>query len=409
MVKHHLPKTRTIVGGPHISSMAVETMQRFTEFDVAVVNEGESVLVNLLEALRKGVSLKSVNGILFRENHAVVTTPRAPIIDDLDNLPIPAWDLLKGFPDEFKPAIFDYPSGPVATIAASRGCPFHCKFCDTSTFGARVRAYSPEAVYSLMKHLKENYGIRHIMFVDDQFLASRIRTSKLCELLIENKLNMTWSCTARVDTAKPDVLKLMKKAGCWEISFGLESGSNDLLQKMDKLARIELSEQAVNWTHSAGIRCKGLFMLGYPGETMQTIEQTKAFLLRLPMTTMNLSKFTPHPGSPIYRDICGTNIKEDHWKKMNGMNFVWSLQGLTVEELDREYQYVLLSFYKQKRVMHKCAIMAVRYPIHILRFCIFGLGFVKAKLNSFKEGRRGVLIKTDHQNLDEGFTNKLTR
>ena len=122
---------------------------------------------------------------------------------------------------------------------------------------------------------------------------------------------------------------------------------------MDKCARVDKSEQAVDWTAAAGIRVKGLFMLGYPGETPESIEMTKAFVRRIPMTIMNLTKFTPYPGSPVYRELYGTTIRDDHWEKMNGMNFVWAPDGISVEELDRHYQDVLGCFYRQKRVRQR--------------------------------------------------------
>ena len=394
-IKQYLPTIKIIVGGPHISSMSMETMQRFPEFDIAVIHEGEQVLPELLQQLEQNNNLSNVNGIIFRDDTGLQKTPPAPSITDLDALPLPAWDLLPGFPDTSLLPIFDYPQGPVATMAASRGCPFLCKFCDTSTFGAKVRANSPEAVFNTMKYLKDQFGIRHIQFVDDLFLASRIRTLELCDLIIDHKLDMTWSCTARVDTVKPDVLKRMKQAGCWEISFGLETGSNELLQQMEKAARVEISEQAVNWTSDAGIRCKGLFMLGYPGENNQTIEQTKAFTRRIPMTTMNLSKFTPYPGSPVYREIYGTNIRDDHWEKMNGMNFVWAPEDLTVETLDREYQNILKNFYRQHRVMHKYVIMSLHHPTHLIRLFRFIIGFFVAKIRSYYLGRQGLLIENE--------------
>ncbi len=394
-IKHLLPATKIIVGGPHISSMSMETMQRFSEFDIAVIHEGEQVLPELLEKLELKSNLSTVNGIIFRDENGLHKTPPAPTINELDSLQLPAWDLLPGFPDTSLPAIFDYPQGPVATLAASRGCPFLCKFCDTSTFGAKVRANSPQNVFSTMKYLNEKFRVRHIQFVDDLFLASRVRTLELCDLILRNRLKMTWSCTARVDTVKPDVLKKMKQAGCWEISFGLETGSNELLQKMEKAARIEISEQAVNWTAKAGIRCKGLFMLGYPGENDQTIEMTKAFTRRIPMTTMNLSKFTPYPGSPIYREIFGANIRDDHWEKMNGMNFVWAPEGLTVETLDREYQNILKNFYKQRRVLHRYVTMGLKHPTHLVRLFWFLAGFIKAKIRSYFLGRQGLLIESE--------------
>ncbi len=391
--KNKLPECKIIVGGPHISSMSLETMERFPEFDITVIHEGEQVLPLLLSELESNNDLVSVKGIMFRKDKEIIKTPPASNINDLDSLAMPAWDLLPNFPEAYLPAIFDYPQGPVATMVASRGCPFLCKFCDTSTFGAQVRANSPETVFNTMKHLQQQFGIQHIQFVDDLFLASRIRTLKLCDLIIENNLQISWSCTARVDTVKLDVLKRMKQAGCWEISFGLETGSNELLQKMEKAARVEISEQAINWAAEAGIRCKGLFMLGYPGETKESIEMTKAFIKRIPMSTMNLSKFTPYPGSPIYRELYGTNIKDDHWQKMNGMNFIWAPDGFTVDELDIEYQLVLKAFYKRVAVCHKYVVMGVKYPRHLIRLFHFINGYLKAKLISYFTGRQGVLAK----------------
>ena len=163
MVKDRLPNTTILVGGPHISSMGSETMRRFTEFDIAIVNEGETVLSELLPILDAGKKPDRVKGIIHRLGNQIIINPKSPIVKELDQLPMPAWDLLPNFPDAYLPAIYDYPRGPVATIAASRGCPFLCKFCDTSTFGARVRAYSPQAVFSMMEHLNRTYGIKHIM------------------------------------------------------------------------------------------------------------------------------------------------------------------------------------------------------------------------------------------------------
>ena len=356
--------------------------------------------MKLLHALEHKEDLFAVPSIIYRDDNNIRSTPGITGDKVLDDLPIPAWDLLPDFPHAYKPAIYDFPRGPVATIAASRGCPFHCKFCDTSTFGAKVRHYSPKVVFKMMKHLQNTYGVRHIMFVDDLFLASKIRTTELCNLILEDGMKMTWTCTARVDTVKPDILKLMKRAGCWEISFGLETGSNELLQKMDKAACVEKSEQAVKWAAGADIRTKGLFMLGYPGENQETIQKTKDFVQRIPMTIMNLTKFTPYPGSPVYRDLYGTNIRDDHWEKMNGMNFVWAPEGLTVEELDRQYQRILFAFYHRPKIGLYYLKLTLQYPNHLFRLVRFALGYLNAKLRSFLGGRGGILVKPHEAHLD---------
>ena len=399
-IKEKLPNIKIVVGGPHISSMGPETIARFSAFDVAVQGEGEKILVNLLRAWESGDDIANVHGIIFRQGGHVRVNPPDKTDNVLDDLPFPAWDLLPGFPHKYPLAIYDYPRGPVATIAASRGCPFHCKFCDTSTFGARVRYYSPAKVVEMMEHLRDTYGVRHVLFVDDLFLASRKRTTEFCNLVLERGIKMTWSCAARVDTVWPPLLELMKKAGCWQISFGLETGDAEMLVKMDKVAKLERSEQAVKETAAAGIRVKGLFMLGYPGETEDSIAKTKAYVNRIPMTIMNLTKFTPYPGSPVYRELYGTNIREDHWSKMNGMNFVWTPDGIDAATLDRHYQQILASFYKRKPVRRQYAHLTVRHPEHLKRLARFGGGLGLAKLKSLVTGRRGLLHKENLADLD---------
>ena len=383
-IKFALPNTTILVGGPHISSMAEETMERFREFDIAVLGEGEEILINLLHALETGGDLKQVTGLVFMEkgdiHDKLIKTSSHSIDKNMDRLPMPAWDLLPDFPNAYRPAIYDYPGGPVASLAASRGCPFHCKFCDTSTFGSAVRAYSAQRVFEILQSLQSQYGIKHIMFVDDLFTASRKRTTELCKLIINSGMKITWSCASRVDVVKPDLLQLMKQAGCWEISFGLESGSDELLKKMDKSAAVEKSREALKWTAEAGIRSKGLFMLGYPGENAETIAKTKAFVKSVPLTIMNLTKFTPYPGSPIYRDMYKTNIREDHWQKMNGMNFLWAPEGMTMEELNRQYKSVLTAFYSQPRIPWYYTKLTLQNPTHFFRLLRFLGIMVKAKV-----------------------------
>ncbi len=401
-IKAALPNVTIIVGGPHIASMGLETIGRFPEFDIAVQGEGEKILVQLLSALDEGRDLSTVRGLIYRDaaTAKIKVTPAPMTPNELDELPFPAWDLLPNFPQAYPLAVYDYPKGPVATIAASRGCPFHCKFCDTSTFGARVRYYSPAKVVEMMQHLNARYGVRHVLFVDDLFLASKLRTTEFCNLLLASGLKMTWSCAARVDTVKPDILGLMKQAGCWQISFGLETGSDEMLRKMDKSARVAKSEEAVRWTAAAGIRVKGLFMLGYPGETAESIQMTKDFVQRIPMTIMNLTKFTPYPGSPIYKEMFGAAIREDHWEKMNGMNFVWAPDGMTVDELDRHYMEVISKFYRQKPVRRQYVKVSLKHPEHLLRLTRCGIGFGVAKLKSVLTGRRGLLTAGNEVHLD---------
>ena len=179
-IKKSLPFTKIIVGGPHISSMGYDTMKRFKFFDIAVMNEGELTLSALLHAIKKNLPLKDVEGILYKENNEIMVTPPRRTQIELDDLPMPAWELLPNFPQAYPLTIFDYPKGRVATFSASRGCPFKCEFCDTSTFGAKIRYYTPKKVFEIMQHLQKEYGINHLQFVDDLFVANRKRILELC-------------------------------------------------------------------------------------------------------------------------------------------------------------------------------------------------------------------------------------
>lgn len=381
ILKAKAPHIVLLVGGPHMSSMGHETMNKFLNFDVAVIHEGELILENLLHNVENNISLSEVNGIIYREDDGSMRrTSPPPNIEDLDSLPMPAWDLLPNFPDAYLPSIYDYPRAPVATYSASRGCPFLCEFCDTSTFGGQIRYNSPQRVYDVMKHLSQTYGIKHLQFVDDLFVAHNARVAEFSRLLIANKIDMTWSCTARVNTVKPETLALMKEAGCWEISFGLESGSDYLLDEMKKSQKVSTAVQAVQWTHEAGIRVKGLLMLGYPGETLQTIEETKEFVKSIPLTTMNLSKFTPYPGSPIYKKLYGASIIEEDWERLNGMNFVYKAEGFTEKELDTHYREILSSFYQRPKILIYYTKMSLANLTHLKRLTKFLFGFLLSKV-----------------------------
>lgn len=372
------PQIKIITGGPHISSMAKVTLERFDVIDVAVLKEGDYILGKLLRAFRLQQDLNSIEGIMFRDGDGnLIQTKPAPQIQDMDSLPDPAWDLLPRFPWAYPSAIFNYPRGPVATMATSRGCPHACNFCDNSVFGQKIRSMSPPRIFQQMKKLYYDFGVRHIFFVDDLFVFHRNHIKQLTDLLIGEQMDLTWNCAARIEILNPDLLARMKKAGCWEISFGLESGSDEMLRKMNKNETTQKAKQVVQWTAEAGIRAKGLFMIGYPGETAETIEQTYQYIQKLPLSVLNVTRFTPYPGSRIYSDLFQSLIREDHWDSMNGMNFVKiesdgkSFRDISEEKLDHYYKKIVKDFYSQKRITHNYAKLAISNPEHLFRLIKF--------------------------------------
>jgi len=350
-VKNADPKVVTLIGGPHVTALPLETINDYPQFDFGVVGEGEETIIEALDTVKKdGLDgLGRVAGVVYRHGNKAGVTPRRPYITDLDSLPMPAWDLLEDFPNRYQPPLLSYKALPVASMVTSRGCPFQCTFCDRSVFGNRYRAYSAEYICRMIEHLVGRYGVRHILFYDDLFAASRTRLNAICNTIIEKRLDLSWSCDAKVDSVTPDSLAMMKRAGCWEIAFGIESGSQRILDLVCKGITIAQIERGVRLTHEAGIKVKGLFMMGHPGETRETIKETVDLACRLPFDHINISKLTPYPGSEIYKDAHKYGTFNPDWRRMTAMNFVFVPNGFTEEELDRAYRAALARFYRRPR------------------------------------------------------------
>jgi anaerobic magnesium-protoporphyrin IX monomethyl ester cyclase len=344
-VKQKKPGIRVLVGGSHITALPVETFNRYPDFDFGVLGEGEATLGELLGAVEGGMDFPLVESAVFREGGKVRVNPRRRFIQHLDELPFPAYDLLPSFPQAYRPPFLNYLKGPTASLTSSRGCPQTCTFCDRSVFGNRYRYFSEEYLLELISSLRRRYGIQHLIFTDDQFAASRPRLIRLCEKLARADLKIRWNCDARADSVDPDQLKLMKRAGCWMISYGIESGSQKILDQIQKGITLDRVEQALRWTREAGIRAKGLFMVGYPQETEETLDQTLSFIRRAPLDEINLSFLTPYPGTEIYRQIRGSPEFDEDWARMNALHCLFKPRALSRERLEKAYGRIIRRFY----------------------------------------------------------------
>jgi anaerobic magnesium-protoporphyrin IX monomethyl ester cyclase len=344
-IKEALPNTRIIAGGPHISGAGQDCLSQLNAFDVMVTGEGEQTFVELLEVFKDGGELADIAGVIFRdakeEIHQTVERKR---FDDLDLLPFPAWDLLDEFPAVYATNIFFSPQGPAASLITSRGCPFSCTFCDQSTFGHQYRAASAEYVYSMVKSLHENYKIRYIIFCDDNFTINRQRVLEICCLLERFAPSVSWSCDANVMTVDRQMLLAMKRAGCWSISYGLETGSSEVLKSLNKDITLERARDVISETRDAGIYAKGLFIMGTPAESLNTIKETQDFIADIPLSNINISKFTPYPGTELSKQV-PSSLKADY-ERLNGMNFIVPSKYLTIQQLEEQYTLTIYKFYR---------------------------------------------------------------
>lgn len=365
LIKEKNSKIKTIIGGPHITAVPEDTMTRFQELDIAVIGEGETVFKNLLYCLENNGRLKEVQGILFRENGSFTKTESQPLIKNLDDLPFPAWDLIDDFPWGYKPAALKCKRLPAAYIISSRGCPHLCVFCDTSVFSRQYRAFSAGYIVEMIKFLKKNYGIREILFEDDTFVIFKKRLVELCETLIKEKINISWSCNGRVHAVKPEILSMMKKAGCWQIAYGIESGDPDILEFSKKRINIDQIRQALKWTHEAGILTKGFFILGFPKETDETLARTITFAKSVYLDDISVSQMTPFPGSEMYEIGEKYGFINKNWEKMNLLDVVFVPHGLTKEKLDKYQKNFLREFYLRPRIIKTYLIRLLQNPGNI--------------------------------------------
>ncbi len=380
-VKDLLPGVVTILGGAHVSAIPERTLQAFPSVDFGVVGEGEISLFELLARIESGAAVDDVPGLAYRRDGLVVANPRAPYIDDLDALPMPAWDLLPDFPHNFQPSLFGYPRTPVATLITSRGCPFSCTFCDRSTSGRKGRMHSVASVVDLCRVLVDR-GTRHVMFLDDLFTVRKDRVVDLCHAFLDEGFDFTWSCNSHPNLLDADTMKLMKRAGCWQIAYGIESGSQRILNVVKREVRLPRMEETLRMTRAAGIRARGFLMLGHPTEGIDSLRETEEFLKKVDLDLCQITKFTPYPGTPSYPTVQQHGTFDEDWEQMNAMNFVFVPNGLDEDTLERYFDRCYQAFYRRPDVIWGLTRVILRQPRFAGRLAASARVYLTTKLRA---------------------------
>jgi len=352
MLKKSFPKITTIIGGSHITAEPEVTMKTFPAFDVGVIGEGDITITELLESLINRTELNKVKGIVYRKNGSLSRTPSRSFINDLDSLPKPAYHLLPNLVKHYSPPPHAIKRYPGTSMITSRGCPSKCNFC-ANFFGTKFRHYSAEYIIEVVLRLKNDFGINEINFVDDTFVVNKKRVKQICDLLINRNIDLSWSCEAKVNFVNPEMLKLMKKAGCWQIAYGIETGSQDILDSIDKGTTLKQAEDAMKWSKQAGIETRGFFMIGSPGETKGTITETINFIKKVELDDFHVTFFTPYPGTYIYKNLSKFYSDIKDWKIMNCWHPVFIPPGLTKEELIHFQKKMFKEFYFRPKIIKR--------------------------------------------------------
>jgi anaerobic magnesium-protoporphyrin IX monomethyl ester cyclase len=339
-----------IAGGPHITALPKESL-RYHCFDIAVIGEGEITLLELLEVIRDGKPLNQVNGIAYKIGGEIkITHPRERIVG-LDVLPMPAWDLLPSLGHPYHASIVGTKKNKSTPIITSRGCPGLCVFCDTSTFGRIYRFFSAEYVHNTMQHLMDNYGIDDYLIYDDTFCADKKRLKQICEGIIDRGWKITWQCCARIEQVNYELLRLMKKAGCWEIEYGIESGDPRVLKMMRKGVNLENARKTIKMTHDLGIEARGNFIFGNIGETRESLEKTIRFILSTDLDYIQQSFLTPYPGAYLYGIADNYGQFDPDFRRMSNLTINFVPHGLNKKVLKYYSRRLFLMFYLRPRII----------------------------------------------------------
>jgi radical SAM superfamily enzyme YgiQ (UPF0313 family) len=390
LVKAWLPGCTTVVGGSHVSAIPERTLEKFPQFDFGIVGEGEHSLFDLMERLATGSAVRDVTGLVHRDRETgrVHANPRAAYIDDLDALPLPAWDLVPNFPYAFSPSMFNYRRSPVGTLITQRGCPFSCTFCDRSTSGRKGRWHSVEYVVRMMRQM-EDYGVKHILFYDDLFTVNKARVRELCEAMLDHRMDFTWSCNSHPNLLDEPTMRLMRRAGCWQIAYGIESGSQRVLNHVKHEVKLPRLLETLRMTRAAGLRIKGLMMCAHPTETEESLKETESFLRTAPIDLMQLTKFTPYPGTPSYPTIHSYGEFTEDWESMNAMNFVFVPNGLDVRTLEIYFDRIYRTFYSRPDVLLGLARMVLEEPRFLKRLGGYSRTFFAERFRRMRALRPG--------------------
>lgn len=359
-IKEKRPDCRIVLGGAHCTALPERTLIEIPEADVVCIGEGEQSMSEIVQADFHS-DIGNIKGICYRKNNEIIKTEKRPFIKDLDTLPPPARHLL---PMEKYHLTASRVSGEAycPTIIVARGCPFSCTYC-SRTFGRTFRAHSVNRIVDEVNSLITDYNISQINIEADTLTANKKFIKDLCTAFIKKGINnkIKWTCESRVDTVNKEILFLMKKAGCWQISYGVETGNQRLLDLINKSVSLEQIESVFKLTKKVGISIRGFFMLGLPTETRKESMATIEFAKKLDPLWAQFTITIPYPGTKMFNDLDAEGkIRTYDWTKYN----TWSgwkgqkdipfvAEGRTIEELSQLQKLALRRFYIRAKVIFR--------------------------------------------------------
>lgn len=353
-----LPGCFILGGGAHASSFPEQTL-RESPLDLVVIGEGDFTLPEILS--RK--SWKKIDGVCFKQKGEIKKTKPRKLISDLDVLPYPAWQLYNLARYQTTPLLAT--NNPVGWIETSRGCIYGCVYCNKSVFGRTFRVKSAQRIINEIKYML-NIGFKEIHIADDNFSSDMRRAEEVCDLIIKNKLRFPWATVTgiRVDKVSLELLQKMKKAGCYRVYFGIESGSQKVLNMIRKGINLRQIHQAVKWAKKVGLETFGFFMIALPGETVSDIKKTIKLAINLELDMAKMSITVPLPATPLYNELKRQGkIKTKNWSQYNlylPASAVYDHPTLDWKTVEKYYSLFYRKFYFNPKFLLKRFLFAVK-------------------------------------------------
>jgi anaerobic magnesium-protoporphyrin IX monomethyl ester cyclase len=340
IAKEVWPNCLTLLGGSHVSFWDDKALQECPSLDIVVRKEGENTMLELAERVEADKNYHDVLGITCRKDGEIVKNPDRAYIENLDELPFPAHHL---WPIERlrKHGTVIFP------LMTSRGCIYWCDFCTAvRMFGRRYRMRSPKNVVDELEYLQKTFGAHQFTFYDDTFTVDQERAAEICREIKKRKMKIEWDCETRVDMVTKELLRTMKEAGCFAVWFGVESGSQKVLDAMRKGISTVQTIRAFKWAREVGLMTVANVVLGFLGETKETIWETVKFIDRIKPSDVGYYIATPYPGTPLYEQVVKDGLlKTTDFNKFDTATPVFDVGTMTGEELREMRERAFQRFY----------------------------------------------------------------
>ncbi len=356
VIKNIRPECTVVLGGIHPTLLPEETLDECRYVDYLVLGEGEETFYELIKALEQHSDLSGIKGLAYRDGGGVKISERRDYLD-MDNLPIPAYELFAL--RKYIPAPHLVKNTPAYIMVTQRGCPFRCTFCNANeVLGEKIRFKPIDMVIEEIACLINQYGAKGIIFYDSTFTINHRWVNDLCEAILKKNLKISWYCGTRTDVINKDLLKVMKKAGCFMISYGIESANEKTLSLLQKCINIEQAMDTVNLTMKEGIKACTMYILGLPGESREDVMKTISLARKISSHIAFFFLPTPFPKTKLYYDCQkdGGLRKDIKWSDYNMTNFsdpVYINPSFSPEEYKGLINYAYKSYYTSPKVIFR--------------------------------------------------------